>query len=391
MRLAFPRRGPALAILALGCRSPAPTPSHDTAPPTADTHTPSSWTARIPDSQGFGDTLAILSVQPLLAVVGWKGVVIYPAFNEGSASVVALDLDAEVATRITTVSRYEPMIGTLPVAAPGDVTGDGHADAFAGLWPARLFHGPFELGMEPSSTDLDHADYGRPTSATPCDAGADGQPDLCTSHGIYRAPVTGAPPAAWWGFGSTVGVVRGTDGPALLIDSGARFVRVPLDAVGEVDLQVLPGWSKPEGFSSQATDLVDRGDGTDDILTCGREQNDPESHALWRVGEPSWERLIELSGPCLALEVADFDGDSSPEVAVGLRSQVLIVEPGSWTVAATWVGDEGHGAFEFGAALAAADLDGDGRMDLLVGAPQTGGEDSLPGYVYVSTAVMPGP
>lgn len=112
---------------------------------------------------------------------------------------------------------------------------------------------------------------------------------------------------------------------------------------------------------------------------------------LWAVGEPVWEPVFDLPGPCDALEVADFDGDGSPEVAVGVASQVLILEPGSWTVAATWLGDVDPGEDELGTALAVADLDHDGRMDLVAGAPYGDVEDPPVGYVYVSTDVLPSP
>lgn len=61
---------------------------------------------------------------------------------------------------------------------------------------------------------------------------------------------------------------------------------------------------------------------------------------------------------------------------------MLIVEPVDWTVLADHRGTVRAGQDRFGAALDVVDLDGDGRMDLLVGAPVTG-------RVYFLTDVVP--
>jgi subtilisin family serine protease len=100
-----------------------------------------------------------------------------------------------------------------------------------------------------------------------------------------------------------------------------------------------------------------------------------------------------------ALVAADFDGDGKADLAVGAPGEAPDISPKSGYVFVfrgaadglqPWKGldQAGLGRNEsgdlFGQALAAADLDGDGKIDLAVGAPgESPGMDPDSGYVFV--------
>ncbi|TDD82291.1 FG-GAP repeat protein [Actinomadura rubrisoli] len=114
------------------------------------------------------------------------------------------------------------------------------------------------------------------------------------------------------------------------------------------------------------------------------------------------QRGADTDGFGTVLAAGDFDGDERAEIAVGAPDDgsrgagtVTVLDP--LERSANYVGQEEpdvdgtpERADGFGAALAAADFDGDGRDDLAVGAPGEDREDSA-AYAEGSVQVLAGP
>lgn len=86
--------------------------------------------------------------------------------------------------------------------------------------------------------------------------------------------------------------------------------------------------------------------------------------------------LLEGTGDFgAALTAADFDGDGIVDLAVGAPSEAevhVFLGDGDGVAATASATFSGAAGSEHGAALAAADLDGDGLAELIVGAPGAG-------------------
>jgi hypothetical protein len=137
--------------------------------------------------------------------------------------------------------------------------------------------------------------------------------------------------------------------------------------LGVLDPASLPTWTYPTGFIPLAAAAFDPdGDGFDDLLLCGA-QDGVTGLRVFTGPDDDPPLLAVVPFPCAALEVADFDGDGAPEIAVGGGSRVVVVEPADGSFASVWIGDIDPGTDGLGTALDAADVNGDGRMDLFAG------------------------
>lgn len=329
---------------------------------------------------GFGASVAVVTPSPLvLAVeqgpVGSKADGTEPAVGY----VLAIDRLEGTATALHRVNHHAATANGAPmhVGAPGDLTGDGQVDVVVARHPSEVLPAPFDgIGTITLPEIAIGTGFG-------CDADGDGDTDLCSRPGIDRFPVDGALDTTWEPPGSALG--------AGVVD-GVRiaFVYTVVDQVRSLRLALLsPAGSTGSGEWLVGTRQLDRlaavdldGDGSDGLVACVLEQG--VGWGLVLVDPFPTERAGGLALPdrCDALEVGDFDGDGAPEVAVGTASHVLIVDPADWTVLADHRGTLRAGQDRFGAALDTADLDGDGRVDLVVGAPVTG-------RVYFLTDVVP--
>ena len=117
-------------------------------------------------------------------------------------------------------------------------------------------------------------------------------------------------------------------------------------------------------------------------------------NALFRMYEPTLDAAAPLDGFGAAMAAGDFDGDGYDDLAVGapgenLGAGAVFLYKGTEGGLVAWkLLSPDATAEEFGWALVAADLDGDGLAELAVGAPGSHA-DAGAFYVYPGSATGP--
>jgi hypothetical protein len=269
------------------------------------------------------------------------------------------------------------------LAAVGDVTGDGTPDLAIGTRE----YGRLDLGPALTSTYIDALDWwysmyaGWVLTGTPgadravgCgDVTRDGQPDLCTTAGLWKGPVGQGPPAtaSWPGADRlTAGDFAGdgvtglvlADGTALwwLADPGALTGDVDLDAAAAATFTVAAPVTALAAGDLDGDGGVDLVIGTTTAVVVG--------HLSPTDG---FTVTVTLPGPVDDLAVGDFDGDGALDLAVGGDAEVrwfagpldAPTEPTDVLRGPGWPSDH------VGQALAAGDPDQDGTWLLGIAAP----------------------
>jgi hypothetical protein len=208
---------------------------------------------------------------------------------------------------------------------------------------------------------------------------------------------------------STEGVVLADlngDGKLDLVEAGhgqnaswesIEFVNAELGN-GDATFQAPVGQTVDKGYQTPAIGVADfTGDGIPDaiVATSGERPATGKLLLLAGKGDGTFAAPVQIAangGTTLA--VADFNGDNHPDVAVGEKTEWSVASP----AVRIYLGD-GNGGFseansplvlaveQSGAAVAASDVDGDGKVDLVVALP---GEEPSSGERIKTVSVLPG-
>jgi VCBS repeat protein len=317
--------------------------------------------------------------------------------------------------------NYNPFPSSI---VSGDLNGDGHTDIVsADSHPNNCLS--VMLGTGEGALELAHVydGYATPqlcdgTGAHQALAGADfngdGKLDLADADGNEVILDTGNGDGSFTlkgasgAFGGTSGVLTADlnkDGKQDLIEAGEGYDNSSGEDLEWVDAQLgngdgtfqaPAGQTVDNGYQTPAIGVADfTGDGIPDVIaaTTGERPATGKLVLLPGKGDGTFAAPVQIAANGgKTLVVADFNGDGHPDVAVG--------EPTEWVSATPavrlYLGD-GHGGFteaasplalavqQQGAALSAADFDGDGKVDLAVALP---GEEPETGEPITTVSVL---
>ncbi len=270
-------------------------------------------------------------------------------------------------------------LGVFDVTTVADVNGDGKAELAVGYGPSvqLLQADGTELAGWPQAVDVHGT--GSLTQFSPAvgDITGDGKPEVVASNVNNEILVWNAQGVLQSGWPKAVGT--GTRNRLALADIDGDGVKdiVAADDVGSIKVfrangSLLPGFPVSVGSGIQANPTVadiDH-DGKLEIVSL-LQGTGLVVVSSTGVVKPGWPKL----GSYYAKGVGDIDGDGTLEVVASGLNQVVAFHANGSTVAG-WPKDLGA---SFATSLTVADLDGDGRADVLSGMLTTGGPSTIDG------------
>jgi serine/threonine protein kinase len=262
--------------------------------------------------------------------------------------------------------------------AAADVDGDGDLDVLLGNQdsPCRVLLNAGD-GTFPTSAEIPRGEYGVTHTYSIVAADVDGDGDLDVLLGSWDIPNRvllnagdGTFPTSRklpGGSASTNSIVAADvdgDGDLDVLVGNLGSPSVVLLNVGDGTFPTsieLPGGSS-YSWSIAAADVD--GDGDLDVL-LGSGEN--QSRVLLQVGHGSFPTSIELpSWGTYGIAAADVDGDGDLDVLLGSwdNPSVVLLNAGDGTFPTS---TQLHGGSSYTSSIAAADVDGDGDLDVLLG------------------------
>ncbi|PCC74410.1 Repeat domain-containing protein [Nannocystis exedens] len=269
----------------------------------------------------------------------------------GTQSLAVADFNGDGAPDLA-VSRAAP-VGELSLLFGQDAMFAAPVKDSLGATPGQLWSGDFDGDGKPDLLARG-ADPAQPIALRLGDGmGGFGEPFGAALRGVM--------------FASWVGAVSGDPAKLDLLATGASgpavdvFELVEGQGLGPIDGVVAPGIRSLDSVVAGDID----GDGETDLI--GHRKPPPELDLLtiWSLGQPMPDMHVEggrLLGP-----VADVDGDGAGDVLIGGAGavRVLFVAGGDGPCVQTLPFSPGTTP----QALAAGDVDGDGRADVVAAAP----------------------
>lgn len=307
----------------------------------------------------------------------------------------------------------------LAGVGPTDLTGDGYGDIVVGAPDAMMRDGAVALFAGPSLTRHPLRVYGMGTGSGGAlafvgDVDGDAVVDLAVvsledtgRFEIFRGGSTDPSrllqtrlPASHARRPSVAGCDLDGDGysdVALgLSGTATGEVRIyPGPPTATASLTLEPTESGPQAFGAAVACVGDvDGDGYPDLLVGAPDVSPGRAHLIFGDPTRTFARRLPIDPPSGSgvmsfgrslTGLGDVDGDGLAEFVIGAASSAggsLFVYSGSDPAGAPTRIDSRIGSQDFGVALGAGDVNGDGAPDLVVGARSTGGASGR-AYVYL--------